>query len=51
LINYKKSKEEAMDYRYFPDPDLLPLIITPAMIELVKADIPELPMPLSKPKA
>ncbi|MBD3766836.1 MAG: Asp-tRNA(Asn)/Glu-tRNA(Gln) amidotransferase subunit GatB [Gammaproteobacteria bacterium] len=38
-----RSKEEAMDYRYFPCPDLLPLIITPAMIEAVKADMPELP--------
>ena len=38
-----RSKEEAMDYRYFPCPDLLPLIITPAMIEAVKGDMPELP--------
>jgi aspartyl-tRNA(Asn)/glutamyl-tRNA(Gln) amidotransferase subunit B len=38
-----RSKEEAMDYRYFPCPDLLPLIITPAMIEAVKAEMPELP--------
>lgn len=38
-----RSKEEAMDYRYFPCPDLLPLIITPAMIEVVKAEMPELP--------
>jgi len=38
-----RSKEEAMDYRYFPDPDLLPLIITPAMIEAVKGEMPELP--------
>lgn len=38
-----RSKEEAMDYRYFPDPDLLPLIITADMIELVKGDMPELP--------
>lgn len=38
-----RSKEEAMDYRYFPDPDLLPLMISPAMIEAVKRDMPELP--------
>lgn len=38
-----RSKEEAMDYRYFPDPDLLPLVITPAMIEKVKGEMPELP--------
>lgn len=38
-----RSKEEAMDYRYFPCPDLLPLIITTAMIEVVKAEMPELP--------
>ena len=38
-----RSKEEANDYRYFPDPDLLPLIITEQMIQDVKADLPELP--------
>ncbi len=38
-----RSKEEAMDYRYFPDPDLLPLEITPEMIEKVRAEMPELP--------
>jgi aspartyl-tRNA(Asn)/glutamyl-tRNA(Gln) amidotransferase subunit B len=38
-----RSKEEAMDYRYFPDPDLLPLIITTDMIEAVKGNMPELP--------
>ncbi|MBI4989226.1 MAG: Asp-tRNA(Asn)/Glu-tRNA(Gln) amidotransferase subunit GatB [Rhodocyclales bacterium] len=38
-----RSKEEAHDYRYFPDPDLLPLEIPAAWIEKVKAGMPELP--------
>jgi aspartyl-tRNA(Asn)/glutamyl-tRNA(Gln) amidotransferase subunit B len=38
-----RSKEEAHDYRYFPDPDLLPLDITPAMLEQARASLPELP--------
>jgi aspartyl-tRNA(Asn)/glutamyl-tRNA(Gln) amidotransferase subunit B len=38
-----RSKEEAHDYRYFPDPDLLPLKLDPAMISAVKASLPELP--------
>jgi aspartyl-tRNA(Asn)/glutamyl-tRNA(Gln) amidotransferase subunit B len=38
-----RSKEDAHDYRYFPDPDLLPLDISPAMIEAVRATLPELP--------
>jgi len=38
-----RSKEEANDYRYFPDPDLLPLEITPDFIEQVRATLPELP--------
>jgi aspartyl-tRNA(Asn)/glutamyl-tRNA(Gln) amidotransferase subunit B len=38
-----RSKEEANDYRYFPDPDLLPLEITPDFIETVRAGLPELP--------
>ena len=38
-----RSKEDAMDYRYFPDPDLLPLEVAPAWIERVKGEMPELP--------
>ncbi|WP_125257262.1 Asp-tRNA(Asn)/Glu-tRNA(Gln) amidotransferase subunit GatB [Brevundimonas fluminis] len=38
-----RSKEEAMDYRYFPDPDLLPLEIEQAWIDGIKASLPELP--------
>jgi aspartyl-tRNA(Asn)/glutamyl-tRNA(Gln) amidotransferase subunit B len=38
-----RSKEEANDYRYFPDPDLLPLIIEPEFLEQIKKDLPELP--------
>ncbi|WP_075215748.1 Asp-tRNA(Asn)/Glu-tRNA(Gln) amidotransferase subunit GatB [Mongoliimonas terrestris] len=38
-----RSKEEAHDYRYFPDPDLLPLVLDPAWIEGLKAHLPELP--------
>ena len=38
-----RSKEEANDYRYFPDPDLLPVEISDAWLEEVKAGLPELP--------
>lgn len=38
-----RSKEEAMDYRYFPCPDLLPVIIDDAYIESVRQDLPEMP--------
>jgi aspartyl-tRNA(Asn)/glutamyl-tRNA(Gln) amidotransferase subunit B len=38
-----RSKEDAHDYRYFPDPDLLPLEVSDEFIEKLKADIPELP--------
>ena len=38
-----RSKEEANDYRYFPDPDLLPVEIDAAYIEAVRATLPELP--------
>ena len=38
-----RSKEEAHDYRYFPDPDLLPLEFDEAWVEAIRADLPELP--------
>ncbi len=38
-----RSKEDAHDYRYFPDPDLPPLVIEPAWVDAVKAAMPELP--------
>ncbi|ODS90751.1 MAG: aspartyl/glutamyl-tRNA amidotransferase subunit B [Comamonas sp. SCN 65-56] len=38
-----RTKEDAADYRYFPDPDLPPLVIAPEWIEEVKAGMPELP--------
>ena len=38
-----RSKEEAHDYRYFPDPDLLPLELDPDWVEEIKASLPELP--------
>ena len=42
-----RSKEDAHDYRYFPDPDLLPLVIGADWIERVKGEMPELPVGLS----
>ena len=38
-----RSKEEAQDYRYFPDPDLIPLELDPAWIKSIEASLPELP--------
>ncbi len=38
-----RSKEDAQDYRYFPDPDLPPLVIAPAWVQAVRAAMPELP--------
>ncbi len=38
-----RSKEEANDYRYFPDPDLLPVQIEASLLDSVKAELPELP--------
>ncbi|HZL59865.1 MAG TPA: Asp-tRNA(Asn)/Glu-tRNA(Gln) amidotransferase subunit GatB [Stellaceae bacterium] len=38
-----RSKEQAHDYRYFPDPDLLPLVLEKAWVEMLRAGLPELP--------
>jgi len=38
-----RSKEDAHDYRYFPDPDLLPLVVSEQQIERIRAAMPELP--------
>jgi aspartyl-tRNA(Asn)/glutamyl-tRNA(Gln) amidotransferase subunit B len=42
-ITSLRSKEEAHDYRYFPEPDLLPIAIEPAMLERARQAMPELP--------
>jgi aspartyl-tRNA(Asn)/glutamyl-tRNA(Gln) amidotransferase subunit B len=38
-----RSKEDAQDYRYFPDPDLLPLVVSEEMIQPIREELPELP--------
>jgi len=38
-----RGKEEAHDYRYFPDPDLVPLVVDPKWVEEIRASLPELP--------
>ena len=38
-----RSKEDANDYRYFPDPDLLPVVCTPEYIDAIRGSLPELP--------
>ncbi len=38
-----RSKEDAHDYRYFPDPDLLPLVLQPDYVDAIRATLPELP--------
>lgn len=39
-----RTKEDAQDYRYFPDPDLLPTIVTNALVEKIRLELPELPI-------
>jgi aspartyl-tRNA(Asn)/glutamyl-tRNA(Gln) amidotransferase subunit B len=43
-----RSKEDAQDYRYFPDPDLPPLVIAPAWVDAVRAAMPELPAAMAE---
>jgi aspartyl-tRNA(Asn)/glutamyl-tRNA(Gln) amidotransferase subunit B len=43
-----RTKEDAADYRYFPDPDLPPLVIAPEWVEQVRADMPELPRTMAQ---
>ena len=43
-----RSKEDAHDYRYFPDPDLPPLVIAPEWVEQVRAQMPELPQAMAE---
>lgn len=38
-----RSKENAIDYRYFPDPDIMPLVLEEGLVERIKASMPELP--------
>jgi len=42
-ITSLRSKEEAHDYRYFPEPDLVPLVVDDAMLAAARAELPELP--------
>jgi aspartyl-tRNA(Asn)/glutamyl-tRNA(Gln) amidotransferase subunit B len=43
-----RSKEDAHDYRYFPDPDLPPLVIAPEWVQRVQAEMPELPAAMAE---
>jgi len=43
ITRLMRSKEEAHDYRYFPDPDLLPLVLDPDWVKRLRAELPELP--------
>ncbi|WP_022979179.1 Asp-tRNA(Asn)/Glu-tRNA(Gln) amidotransferase subunit GatB [Ideonella sp. B508-1] len=43
-----RSKEDSADYRYFPDPDLPPLVIAPEWVERVKGEMPELPRAMAE---
>ena len=43
-----RTKEDAADYRYFPDPDLPPLVIAPEWVEQVRGEMPELPRAMAQ---
>ena len=43
MTRFMRGKEDAHDYRYFPEPDLQPLVVSPGFINAVKAQMPELP--------
>jgi aspartyl-tRNA(Asn)/glutamyl-tRNA(Gln) amidotransferase subunit B len=43
-----RSKEDSADYRYFPDPDLPPLVIAPEWVDRVRAELPELPRAMAQ---
>jgi len=42
-VRPQRSKEESHDYRYFPDPDLPPLVLTPEFVAEQQSELPELP--------
>ena len=44
VTNPMRSKEEAHDYRYFPDPDLVPVMVDEAWVEKIRLELPELPL-------
>jgi len=44
VTEYQRSKEEAHDYRYFPDPDLVPVVVDEAWLASIRAEMPELPL-------
>jgi aspartyl-tRNA(Asn)/glutamyl-tRNA(Gln) amidotransferase subunit B len=44
VTNSMRSKEEAHDYRYFPDPDLVPILVDEAWVEKIRKELPELPL-------
>ena len=46
-----RSKEEAEDYRYFPEPDLVPLEPEPALVERLRGELPDLPADLIRERA
>jgi aspartyl-tRNA(Asn)/glutamyl-tRNA(Gln) amidotransferase subunit B len=47
-ITSLRSKEESHDYRYFPEPDLVPVVPDPSWVDGLRADLPELPVPLRR---